>query len=452
MPDPTTSSNASTSTSSNVTNAILLLSLPARTFVGINLSTFSSSPNFRGIAHLPHGLHFLYTGTDASLSIRHGYWLKLSSKSPSEGCIYVLKWRAEDEHLELLRPDSSEAQNAIRSVLTAGPSRGLVDYTALREASVKLNNEQAKSASPSRGAGTDNDEEDDDEASDDSDPWIGLASHISPRLLDRILVTSTKQSKDSSTFWTLTSISSAPGDTENIPGLTPVEANNVLTPTQTLNFLPVDLKKTWNEKDIGSVRTQRARDRSWYLTHLLSTLQKRGSAPEVTRQVAARELLGEVQFAFLMVLCLANYSSLEQWKRLLSVFLTCQTALVEIEGYFVEIVSVLRRQLGRVEDVEGGLFEMTDEVGSAWLRRLLKSFRGNVDEVWGETGEGGVELRKSLQELEKWLSERYGWEDERHTLRRGMLQLEDGEMVELQTDGLDEDEETGEYAPVVVEM
>jgi len=33
-----------------------------------------------------------------------------------------------------------------------------------------------------------------------------------------------------------------------------------------------------------------------------------------------------------------------------------------------------------------------------------------------------------------------------------MVQLEDGEMVEVQVDGWDEDEEAGEYAPVVVEM
>jgi len=46
----------------------------------------------------------------------------------------------------------------------------------------------------------------------------------------------------------------------------------------------------------------------------------------------------------------------------------------------------------------------------------------------------------------------YGWQSDKDILRRGLLELEDGEMVEVSMDGLDEEEETGEYAPTVVEM
>jgi A1 cistron-splicing factor AAR2 len=127
-----------------------------------------------------------------------------------------------------------------------------------------------------------------------------------------------------------------------------------------------------------------------------------------------------------MVLTLANYSCLEQWKRILAVFLTCESALTEVEGYFVEIVRVLREQLGRVEDVDGGLFEMGDEQGSAWLRRLLRTFRRNVNEAF-ERRES--ELKTAVKLLEEWLREQFDWEDENNILRRGMLQLEDGEMV-----------------------
>ena len=95
-------------------------------------------------------------------------------------------------------------------------------------------------------------------------------------------------------------------------------------------------------------------------------------------------MLGELQFCFLMVLTLMNYSCLEQWKRILSVVFTCKNALQEIEGYFVEILKVLRLQLGHVNDVDGGLFDLRDEVESRWLREMVRRFRRSVDEVMNE--------------------------------------------------------------------
>lgn len=404
------------------------------------------------------GLHFLYTGTDASLSIRQGHWLRIPRNAQSQAGrnVHVLKWNAETEHLDLLAEDSLEAQSTVRGLQRL--NRGLVDYTALRQASVKAQNEQGDSAS--RDHNGDEDEATGTDADGDhnhEDPWTGLTSHITPRLLNRILSQSVDQDKPQkssahatpTSTWTLTSVSTSPLDTEKIPGLSQDETDSVLNPTQTLHLLPIDLKKTWDETDLGSTRTERARDRSWYLQHLISMLQA-GPGPSMqapSQQLAAKDLLAEVQFTFLMVLCLANYSCLEQWKRLLSVLFTCQTALTEVEGFFTEAVSILRTQLSRIEDVEGGLFEMGDEVGSAWLRRLLRSFREYVDEA-----AGAEKLRVALKGLEEWLRERYGWADEKNMVRRGMVQLEDGEFVELQDDEVDEDEETGEYAPVVVEM
>lgn len=349
-----------------------------------------------------------------------------------------------------------EAQRAVRGLQAL--NRGLVDYTALRQASVKAQNGQGDptprdhNGDEVEALGTDADGDEDHD-----DPWTSLTSHITPRLLNRILSQSVDRSspqngsppKTPSSSWTLTSVSTSPLDTEKIPGLSQDETDSVLNPTQTLHLLPVDLKKTWDESDVGSTRTQRARDRSWYLQHLIAMLQASpGPTTEtLSQQLAAKDLLAEVQFTFLMVLCLANYSCLEQWKRLLSVLFTCQSALTEVEGFFIEAISVLRTQLSRVEDVEGGLFEMGDEVGSAWLRRLLRSFREYVDEA-----AEADKLKGALKGLEEWLRERYGWADGKNVVRRGMVQLEDGEFVELQDDEVDEDEETGEYAPVVVEM
>lgn len=424
---------------------LIFTDVPPKTFIGVNLTSFISSPKFLGITNIPSGPLFIYTGTDASLSIRHGLWLYIRP-STLRTQIVTLKWNKQLEHLERIE-DGEDQTNDIARQLPQLQNKGLVDYAALRDAGAKLQSEQANQT-----PAEDDDNEDEDEE-DTTKTWPQLTNHITPRLLTQIL-----SFQETSTSWELTSISSAPSDTEHIPGLSSDESRSALEPLQTLNVLPIDLKQTWSEDAVGRTRTDMARDRSWYLGHLISQLRtpEVREEGELTQAQAARELLGELQFCFLMVLCLANYSCLEQWKRILSVIFTCRTALLEVGGFFVEALKVLRLQLGRVEDVEGGLFELADENGSAWLRKLLKIFRANVEEVQSDAGDKGgndssKDLKQGLDELEKWLRQRYSWEDEKSMLRKGMVQLDDGEMVEIQADDLDEDEETGEYAPVVVD-
>lgn len=405
---------------SNNAPTLLLLSLPPKTLIGIDLLSFNSSPNFYGITNIPYGVHFVYTGTHASLSIRHGRWLHLARSGPPS---QVLRWNDDTETLELLDHDSQTARNAVVSI----SARGLVDYTALQDATSDLARRESDAGSASGRPS--------DERSESTD-WPKLSSYISPKLFDRVL----------SQEWAVSSVSSAPSDTEHIPGLSHLETTNALHQLP-LNLLPIDLKQTWEGGDIGRTRTERARDRSWYLGQLIDSL----TPPNADRALGAQEVLAELQFCFLMVLTLANYSCLEQWKRLLSVFLTCQTALLDVEPFFVEVVKILNTQMRHVDDVEGGLFELRDESGSAWLRALWGRFRSLVDEAFADEKEKGKGLRKEVEALQKLFEDKYGWQSEREILRRGMVQLEDGESVELTMKGADEDDETGEYAPVVVE-
>ena len=405
-------SSIAMSTTSTPPLSLLFLNLPPKTLVGINLLSFNSSPKFHGVTNIPPGLLFLYTGTDASFSIRHGIWLNLHSSSPTR----ILTWNDSDESLSLVDLASQQARKALNS-LNFLQKRGQVDYHALEDASETLSRKQDRDNGNTPTTG-------------DASDWPELSSHISASVLSRILGSSR----------TLSSVSSAPGDAESIPGLSHLESSSVLGEHTTLNFVSINLKQTWGESDIGRERTDRARDRSWYLSQLLDGLSD-------DKQRAAKEMLGEMQVCFLMVLTLANYSALEQWKRILGVVLTCRAALREVEGYFMEVLKVLKAQMEHVEDVDGGLFEMRDEEGSKWMRNLLTGFRGIVDEEL----EDGSKLGGVLGELEGMLRERYGWEKSGDIMRRGMLELEDGERVEVSMQGVDEDEETGEYAPIVVE-
>ena len=66
-------------------------------------------------------------------------------------------------------------------------------------------------------------------------------------------------------------------------------------------------------------------------------------------------------------------------------------------------------------------------------------------------GEGDG-VKEELKGLEVWLRSEYGWELSDDFVRRGMLELEDGEMVEMDMEEMEGEDERGEYAPVVVDL
>ena len=392
---------------------IHLHSLPTSTFLGLDLLSLSTSPNFHGIRNLPPGYHFLYSAPNPSLSIRHGQWFVVSgTENPPPS---VWRWSEEEEDVQ---PEADEdTADEVRRRLTSVGDTGFVNYL-----------------DPGKQGELANDGE------EHAQEWAKLSSFVKRPLLDRIF--ENRQRADGHT-WRISSVSSGRQDVEVIPGLEPSEA--VIEGENRLNFLPIDLKKTWPEGAVGRERTLAAQDRSWYFGHLIQ--QAAGSTGD--RKLGAASLLGELQLCFLMVLTLANWSCLEQWKRILGVLLTCQKALGEVTQYFVEVVKVLGLQLRHCDDVEGGLFDFKED-GAPWLRGLLNGFRHSVEEC---TGSDSLQtLREELQKVEDYLSDHYGWNKRTEVLKRGLLELEDGEKVEMDLNGVDEEDETGEYAPVVVDI
>jgi A1 cistron-splicing factor AAR2 len=61
-------------------------------------------------------------------------------------------------------------------------------------------------------------------------------------------------------------------------------------------------------------------------------------------------------------------------------------------------------------------------------------------------------LVDELEDLQDYMQEEFGWQPEGSYLKRGMLELEDGERVEMEVNGADADDELGDYAPTVVDL
>jgi A1 cistron-splicing factor AAR2 len=404
---------------------IVLEALPPKTFVGIDLFSFNSSPSFRGITALPLGAHFLYTGTDASLSIRHGHWFHIEpSSSSTSSQTLIWHWNTDLECLEQVHDIN---QNTLIVDSGQPPNRGLVPYSDIAEAS-RQQYENGRGSEVGSGGTV--------------QQWADLTSYVTQGLLDRILATPSSSNQDvQASPHGISSVSSAAVDVEHIPGLSSSESQ--LDHDTPLNFIPINLKRTWREGAVGRERTESALDTSWYLSHLMDSVSTNGD-----RKLGAVQVLGELQFCFVAVLTLTNWSCLQQWKRVLGLLLGCRRAVGEIEGYFVEVLRVLRLQMECSEVVEGGLFEFKEEGSSGWLRSLLSGFKDGVKDV--HLGKGL--LWEGIAKLEEFMKETYGWEVSGNVLKRGLLELEDGERVEMDMNEADEEDETGDYAPVVVDL
>jgi A1 cistron-splicing factor AAR2 len=129
--------------------------------------------------------------------------------------------------------------------------------------------------------------------------------------------------------------------------------------------------------------------------------------------------------------------------------LTSSAIVPTLSEFYVTLLSLLKLQLEHCALAEGGLFDLADESGSL-LKHLLHKFKLGLRDV---SGMGKADVMDELDELENYLRGEHGWElDSGNLLKKGLLDLEDGERVEMDVVGFEEEDESGEYAPAVVEL
>jgi A1 cistron-splicing factor AAR2 len=441
-----------------MTATIFLVSLPKSTFIGIDLLTFASSPRFLGITGIPPGWHFLYTSPTTSLSIRHGTWFHVGPSPqslahttlirrvddeqgynyrPTSEEIYVLKWETErEELLPVIDQDEVERWRARlkqRNDVGRRVREGLFPYrqTATSTPSYTTN---GRPNPDTRDGGSDS-------MVEESSDWPNLTSHISISLLKHLTTP-----PSGSLFCNISTTSCAPQDHDAIPGLSEQDMRQGLfgSEERELHFLGIDLRRTWREGAVGRERTEGARDRSWALDDVVQRNEGLGEGEW------GWEILGEMQICFLMVLTLSNYSCLEEWKRILALVLTSRSAITTHARFFASFLSLLHLQLRHCNDVEGGLFDVNTGGDGNFLLELLRGFKRGLEDVFGE--DQREEIGDAMDEVEEWVKREWGWELGNEWLRRGMVELEDGERVEVEVADMEGEDERGEYAPVIVEL
>ncbi|MCJ1251252.1 hypothetical protein MMC30_008483 [Trapelia coarctata] len=480
-----------------MTATLLLLSLPKQLFVGIDLLTFTSSPRFHGITGIPPGCHFLYTSPTTSLSIRHGTWLHIPShptnqsalvpkdtaKAPdspdysrsAEQVLHIFKWSNDREELVHVTDDADtlEWRDRLLGENDAG-RRAREMLLPYRQTITQSSTTSISSIATKNGQGNSGNTSDIHAANctavEESTDWPQLTAHVSHTLLAHF--TRPSAPPPDPPIYTLTTTACAPQDRDDIPGLSAEDMRDGLFGGEEcdLGCLAINLKRTWRQGAVGRERTEGARDRSWALKDVVdrNTLNpvdwdKRGEKGKMEGGGRDEEwgsvVLGEMELCFLMTLTLSNYSCLCEWKRILELVLTSRSLIIQRPQFFKSFLELLVLQLRHCNDVEGGLFDVHAGGDGNFLLELLKTFERGLEEVVPERDrvEGAAEekieeLKDVMEEVEEWVKKEWGWELGDDWLRRGMVELEDGERVEVETADMEEEDERGEYAPVVVEL
>ena len=455
---------------------LLLPFLPESLLLTLDLLPLTTIPQFRGFHSIPPGWHFICTATNASFSIRHGLWFNVpipksaingagsapeSSTGTTSTSLTAQSNPPDDSEdsdsdsdldlstqtllsfswsptLESLAPNNPLSSEDLRRLHKSTPKTALLPY---------LSTIPNSPSSPPNTA------------------WARLTSRLSRSMLTHLT---------SSPSLTISSASTSAQDMESIPGLSKediqkflkagdggdLERSDEVEPG--LQFLGIDLKRTWREGAVGRERTDAARDRSWLLGEIVRKADGLVDEDGVESGEWGRGCLGELQLCFLLALLLGNYVCAQEWKRIVEVVLTARTILSQQEAFFVAFLDELELQLNVASEQaeeDGGFFDFTDgETGDgAWLRKLLVGFQEGLDEVF-EGGEGGGEVRERLGRFEEWVQETKGWgffRDERKVLEGRVVVGEDGERVQIrglggaEEWGLAEDDDEG---PVVVDL
>lgn len=267
---------------------------------------------------------------------------------------------------------------------------------------------------------------------DGLEQWKGLTSHVDARTLDEVV----------------------PGG--RVDGMTPVlgeEAekgegelgSEVDRGMDGLRFAQFRLKRSWRDGAVGEEVTRYSRDKSWLLGDVVRNSLDRGepSALCCRKQRLMSDpyrLLGQLQLAFVLLLQLSSYGGVTVYKRILSLFTRSSSLLLSpsefpAEGHdvlrlFQAVVVVLAAQIATIpsgsfetELPEFDLFYL-DEIESLRQNLSFAPWRDQMLTSWKRLQSAGKTWRWAIEDI----------------------------ATPAQNAESDEEDEEGEYAPVVVDM
>ncbi|KAI0145871.1 hypothetical protein F4776DRAFT_379851 [Hypoxylon sp. NC0597] len=402
-------------------DVLILDDLPADFTVGCDTMSFSTKKSFPGFRDIPPGAHLIWVAPSEMTSTRSAYWIVTPEREEGEQAeVYVKQW---DKFNEVLSDPASNAEERFQKERLEQIYDSLSPYQLRAATSGTLlppPRQEAEQLPPFLSNET---------------IWTQLTSAIHADLLNRI----TGQTQRS---WQVTTTDRVAGD-ENMAE----EARLYATGKSQLRFtFPMDAPLISPTAE-GPQRTRQALDPTSFV---LSTLENAtdGRRPE--------DLAGELSFAFLTGMHLGNFSCLDQWWFYVNkVVFRCFDLATERPQLALQLIQTFHAQLVYNDRyLEGDILEMMPDHAKK-LQKTLITYKARLNEKLLALGEYITPRQHAVGEafasLESWLW-RLGWDLRGEYVRSGNLMLEDGEIVDMEVTDFEEEDERGEYAPMVVEL
>ncbi|TDZ29062.1 Protein AAR2-like protein [Colletotrichum spinosum] len=394
---------------------VLVMDLPASFTVGYDSVSFTAR-EFSGVRDIPPGSHFFWVSETEASTTRSGFWVISSSAAEK---IHVMQW---DKFNEVIGEPASQVEARFQkdNIRDIYPKLAPYQFRAL--------NANPKSLSTSPPSTPDPD------FANSPNIWQRLTNAISAELLGRLTA---RQASD----WVVHTSDRVKGALM-LPAEVELEKRmpSVVASTE-LNFTFSQVAKTYQVKSIGSARTEQAVDATAHL---------------VSAGLSDDDIVGELQFAFLVGMHLGNEACIQQWWHMLvSLVLKAHTLPAKRPELARTLLHTITAQLVYNERyLDGSILDYGPSYARD-LRMTLIVYKRRLNELLlglgSRTTPEQAAVGQAFSDLEAWVW-KLGWDIQGDYLRKGKTMLEDGEEVELELDDLEAEDERGEYAAVVVEL
>ncbi|WYZ39834.1 hypothetical protein EsH8_IV_000175 [Colletotrichum jinshuiense] len=392
---------------------VLIMDLPASFTVGYDSVSFTAR-EFVGVRDIPPGPHFFWVSETEASSTRCGFWI-ISSATEK---IHVMQW---DKFNEVIGEPASHVEARFQRDNIRGIYPKLAPYQVR---ALNANVKPAITQSPSP----------DPEFARNTNIWQQLTDAISSPFLSRITA---RQSSD----WAVHTSDRVRGALM-LPAEVELEKRvpNIVASTE-LNFTFSQGAKTYDAESVGAARTEQAVDATG---HLLSG------------GISDDDIVGELQFAFIVGMHLGNEACIQQWWHMLvSLVLKAYTLPLKRPELAHSLLQTVTAQLVYNERyLDGSVLDYGPSY-SRDLRMALIVYKRRLNEVLlalnSRATPEQAAVGQAFSDLEAWVW-KFGWDIRSDYLRKGKTMLEDGEEVELELEDLEAEDERGEFAAVVVEL
>merc|ERR550539_534063 len=291
---------------------LFMLDVPMNTEIGVDMNSWNTGPNFKGIKMIPPGVHFVYwsaVSKEGQTAPRSGFFHNFRTKE-----VLVKKYNPEQETFEDVH-DEETIHRLQSNLKNLDRNLGAYPYDSWKK-------------------------------------WVSLSNKISIETIHRLEPTSgvihsvtelipqthRTSNKDSDSQEGMSSMDTGDQTVKQLPKM---ECN----PNAKIRF--TEIPPRFPEGSTPSDITKHSMDSSYQLEEYLSIF-KRLYGDAVSNSMSDRsqldEALGELQYSFICFLVGQNYDAFEKWKQLLRMFCTSDEALAGHTLLYMTLISDLHFQ------------------------------------------------------------------------------------------------------------